>query len=369
MTKPTLRLVLVLAALLSSALGCRTAEVVRVVDGVEAPGRFISDRAYAAFLVGAEWEARARYEDALSAYLVAVGSDPDSVEIHSRLGWLWCMVDRGDEAREAFDEAVERDPRYEPTWRRQALCAEHEGRLEDALVASTRAVALDPERDGTVLIHAHLLGSLGRHDEAWPWLRGLSLRSPASEDVWEAIAEHTAERKPAWASLARRRLAELRDRLGPHPGAERRLGWLDVDETLVDGDLPGARRRARQAHLDTRLLAARALLVGRPELARDEAQLRVDADPSDAGARIVLALAADMLGDEAAARRALMGLSGRRVDPVSALLMAELLLRRVGPEAAGLWLGSDRGGLTVEGLRRRARDAFGSTDRHHGGDP
>lgn len=361
---------LALLLLLSSVVGCRRTEVVRVVDGVESPGRFISDRAYAAFLVGAEWEARARYEDALSAYLQAARSDPDNVEVFSRMGWLLCMLGHADEAREAFDAALERDPEYEPTWRRRARCAEREGRLDDAVVASSQAVAMDPGRDETILLHARLLTAAGRDEEAWPWLRGLTLRSPGSEEVWEAVAEHGARRRPAWAREALDRLAAMERQRGPRPTEIRRGGWHDVEQALVAGDLDEARARTRRAHLDGRLLGARAILAGRPMLALTEAKLRFEADPGDLRARVALALAADLTGDRALAAEAITGIETRRarLDRVARALFAELLLRHAGADAAALWLGGDPAEMTVAALRQRARDAF-AADEATGADP
>lgn len=354
------RSALVLVLVVTSVIGCRRTEVVRVVDGVESPGRFISDRAYAAFLVGAESEARARYEDALSAYVQAARSDPDNVEVFSRMGWLFCMLDQADQAREAFDAAIERDPGYEPTWRRMARCAERQGRTEAAVEASSRAVAMDPSRDETVLLHARLLTVSGRQPEAWPWLREVALRSPGSQDVWEAIAEHAAETRPAWAMEARRRLAAMERRRGPHPTELRGGGWHDVDEALVAGDLDEARRRARRAHLDGRLLGARAILAGRPTLALAEAKLRFEADPGDLRARVVLALAADLTGDRDLAVEAIAGIEtqAERLDRVGRALFAELVLRHAGRDAAALWLGVDPVEMTVPAVRQRARDAF-----------
>ena len=346
--------------LLLVGLGCGPTEVVRVVDGVEVPGRFISDRAYAAFLVGAEWEARARYEDALSAYLQAAQSDPDNVEVFSRMGWLLCMLDHSKEAAEAFDAVLERDPRYEPTWRRLARCAEREGRIEDAVLASSRAVAMDPTREETVLLHARLLVAAGRSDAAWPWLRGLALRSPGSEPVWEAIADHASKRRPAWAAEALRRLSAMQRRRGPLPAPPHVGSWHDVDAALVAGDLDEARRRLRLAHLDGQLLAARAILAGRPALALSEAKLRYEADPGDMSARVVAALAADLTGEPALAADVISGIEPQqaRLGRVGATLFAELLLRHAGADAAALWLGVTPAEISVPALRQRARDAF-----------
>jgi tetratricopeptide (TPR) repeat protein len=362
---PALRSLLMLALL--AATGCRTSEVVRVVDGVPSPGRFISDRAYAAYALGAEWEARAEYDNALAAYVHAAEADPDNVEVYSRIAALLCLLDRSEDAEDAFASALERDVSYEPTWRRRALCAEREGRNDDALVAAERAVALDPERDGTVILYARLLVAAGRGAEAWPWLRSLVLRSPSSLPVWEAIEQHASD-KPAWVAWAKAEQARLQARQGPAVDAVASKGWEHVDEAIVRGDREGARRLARQAHLDVRLLAARAIVLDRPRLALEEAALRVGADPSDVEAHVAMALAADLAGESARASEAIAALASDarpnrleaagRMGPVGEALLGELLLRRSGPDVAKLWLGVEADEVTVDALRARARRGF-----------
>jgi len=340
-------------------LGCLSGDVVRVVDGVEVRGRFVSDWAYASYTRGAEWEARARYREALRAYRHAVEEDPGSVEVWTRIGALHCLLDEPEPAREAFAEAQDIDARYEPLWRMRAVCAERESRDSAALAAARLAVELDPSRDLTVLLYVRLLVAAGEVDEAWRWLRSLSVRSRDSLEVWQAIEQHAAGRD-GWMREARRRIAALRALLGTPPDEMRRqpIGetWKAVDAALRAGDLAIARRQLRAAHHDVRMLAARAIVVGKPKLALEEASLRLAADPDDSDARITVALAADLAGERSALHAALVEtpVSGDVVSEVAALLMAELLLRHSGQDAARAWLGDDVK-VDVNSLRMRAR--------------
>src|SRR6185503_17134008 len=93
-------------------------------------------------------------------------------------------------------------------------------------------------------------------------------------------------------------------------------------------------------------LAARAAALGRGEIARSQAELVLGADPADGTARVALAVCADLAGDDPALARAMAELPPARdarlvaVSPLARLLLAELLSRRVGGEAAQAWLGT-----------------------------
>jgi tetratricopeptide (TPR) repeat protein len=349
-------------ALTLAATGCIRGEVVRVVDGVEIRGRFVSEWAYAAYAVGAELEARARYSEALDAYRQAASRDDESVEIWARVGALSCVLDMRAEAEDAFAEAQERDPSYEPLWRMRALCAEREERAGDALEAAARAVALDPRRDETVLLYARMLAAAGKGDEAWRWLSDVVLRSPGSLEAWEALEEHARTRRDGWHSEARRRVEALRaarGRVPPEVAKRPELAavWARVDVRLRADDVEAARALLRTARVDVRLLAARAILVGKPAIALSESALRVAADPDDTTARITYALAADLTGQPQLASDALAALPrGRdRASRVGEIWMAELLLRHAGRDAAQSWLGATSGEPSVSQLREQAR--------------
>jgi hypothetical protein len=85
----------------------------------------------------------------------------------------------------------------------------------------------------------------------------------------------------------------------------------------------------------------RAAALGIASLAREQAELVMAADPADASARIALAAAADLRGDEASLAGALKEMPRRSTPPsrLACWLFAEVLERRVGKEAALAWLG------------------------------
>jgi hypothetical protein len=112
-----------------------------------------------------------------------------------------------------------------------------------------------------------------------------------------------------------------------------------VDEALRAGDLAAARRMLRQAHLDERLLAARAIALGQPKLALEQATPYLAADPADSDSRLAAALAADLLGQRTELSRLLaLPKAPSLPGPAARLLLAELLARHVGLGAAEPWL-------------------------------
>lgn len=334
------------AALLATLAlaGCTEAGVIRVIDGREVEGRFISEVAYAYYARGADSEARGDLEAALAAYGAAAEDDKDSAEIWTRIGAVRCELkgQRGD-PDEAFSRAEDHDADYEPLWRERARCAFAAGRFDVALAASARAVELDPEREDAAILHAAALTKLSRVDEARRELVALTIRHPAAAEGWAALAA-LGDAGPA------RRATDA----GPGPGPGRRSpeagmgrsAQVDplaaIDAALTAGDLAGARRKARSARVLGADLAVRAAALGRLDLAREQAELVLGADPLDGGARIALAVAADLLGDTATLDQTMAGAPVALPAPPSLLarlLLAELLDRRVGLAAASAWLG------------------------------
>lgn len=338
--------------------------MVRVFDGVEVRGRFINDWAYASYARGVEWEARGQHEDALRFYDEALEQDPDSVEIWTRVGATRCRLKRSD-ADDAFAEAESLASRYEPLWRERALCAEQRGDAAGALAAARKAVRADPAREETVLLLARLLVAGGELEEAERWLRSLAVRSPRSSAVWSAVARFAKGRAPALHAVATDRLAKLQPGLDaprPRKRAVSATPWQKVDDALVAGSLADARTQARKAHLDLRKLGARAILVGRPKLAFEEAELRLGADPTDGDARITLALSADLTGQAVRAGEILAAMPAAvaPLSPMGEALLAELLLRHESVEVAAMWLGVDAGALAGDGApRARLARSFG----------
>ena len=321
--------------------GCQRFEVVRVIDGQPVTGPFVSPRAYAAYARGTLDEASGHDVEALHAFETAVALDEGSVELWTRLGAVRCRLGQAEGAEEGFRRAEQRDAEYEPLWRARAECFRSLRRLREAAQAARRAVRLDPDRLETALLWGRLADELGQTDEASRWLRSLVVRWPRSRAAWRALgefAEHHGDRP--WAARAAEELAALpaADDEPPRPAAPAvRSIWHEVDAALQAEDLPAARHALRRAHLDEHLLAPRAVALGKPGLAREQAATYVAVDPTDSESRLALALAADLLGRSGELTRLLTLAPGAApLSPVARLLLRELLGRHVGPEPAGL---------------------------------
>src|SRR5262245_24637453 len=139
-----------LARLLRGALalvplaGCAAPGVVRVVDGHEIEGRFISDDAYALYGKAANEAASGEPARALAALKEAAEADPASPEIWTWIGALSCQPPTGDfeQGEQALRRAEALDPDYAPLFRERARC----GLLaaERQATPDARRAALEP---------------------------------------------------------------------------------------------------------------------------------------------------------------------------------------------------------------------------------
>lgn len=332
-------------ALAAPALaGCAEPEVVRLVDGRPQAGRYISDDAYALFARGAEAEVRGDVGNAVRAFQAAAIQDPESPEIWTRLGALHCSAARAPaepppQAMSDFARAEAADASFAPLHRERARCLLEHGRVQGALSAVERAVALDPSDPETFVVKAQALERAGKVDDARRTLRGLTVSHPRAGAPWVALLElgkragdvalvHEAARRAGERGVAR-----------AFEAAEPMLA--SIDAALRAGDLNDARRLAGKARLGEAELAVRAAALGRITLAREQAALVLGADPADASARIALASAAELAGDTAALDAAMRAIPRRHTipSPLARLLFAELLGRRSGTDAARAWLG------------------------------
>lgn len=350
--------------------GCAEHGVVRVIEGNEVTGGFISEAAYAFY-------ARAVHEEAaggdlsmaLAALKAAAEEDPASAEIWTRMGAISCRVHPGDvtAGEEALERAEAIDPGYAPLFRERARCsliaADHAAtpgaarqRLDAGLRAAEQAIALDPEDLPAQSLTAELLARVGRDSEARRLLLAFAIRRPSSLAAVRALSDFGhAHRDEALLRRARRRAREL----GAEPprGAAALSRLAEIDEALASDDLPAAQRLAHRARLPLSELAVRAAALGRIAAARSQAEILVGADPSDTSARIALAVAADMAGDPAALIAALAELPRGdaivRPSPLARLLFAELLARRVGADAGRDFLGPVSDTFADDDLRAR----------------
>jgi hypothetical protein len=192
---------------------------------------------------------------------------------------------------------------------------------------------------------AEAAGDLGNAQRAFEWA---AAEDPDSPEAWTKLAA----------------LTPLPDPLGVP--ARDSAAASSIDAALRRGDLGDARRRSLKARLPSAEIAVRAAALGIEALAHEEAALVLAADPADASARIALAAAADLRGDMPALADALRGIP-RRMTPPSPLarwLLADVLRRRVGNEAAIAWLGPQAPDLAndpdplLAATRKRVRAAL-----------
>lgn len=336
-------------------VGCAEPSVVRVIDGHEVAGRYISEYAYALYARAAQQEAEGGdLGPALLTLEDAARDDPSSVEIRTRIGAIYCRA-AGDVAKgeEALGRAQAIDPTYAPLYREQARCgltaADREAapgpkkqRLAAALAAAEQAMGLDPDDLGAARVAAELLSRLGRDSDARALLVAFTIRRPGSAEAFRALYQFgLAHRDEALVERAAARLRALGAATKDKGAAPSPLA--DIDAALARDDLPAAQRLAHKARLPLAELAVRAAALGRIALARSQAEVIVGADPSDTSARIAWAVAADLAGDTAAIAAALAGIPAALTapSPLARLLFAEVLERRVGPETARAFLGAD----------------------------
>jgi hypothetical protein len=388
--KPSLPKVLLWLSIGSGLASCAPAgEVTRVMDGRVIVGRVIEPVAYASFLRGALAEEKGELPLALEAYTQASSQDDDDVEIWSRIGDVRCRLSASDPGADAaFARALKIDDAYGPALEARARCESSRGQEQASHEDSEQAslaeplelgpqVALavtDADRPGVVASRERLIALTllhGTSASAWGALAAwasvhhdpmLVARALGEESYvapgrkWELAGRAVALAGDGDLAAARLLAAMLVDApgdrssggQGPAPASNPLLARLAVDEALGRGDLGAARRRAVSAHLGLDLVAGRALLLGKPDLARDLVEPVVLADPGATGARMILAVVASRLGDAGRFARALSGSAGElspRADAGDAKIVAEALLpftklveRETSPEIARAWL-------------------------------
>ncbi len=332
---------------LFAVAGCGGPAVVRVVDGREIPGPFISDSAYLQMAKGAEAEARNQLDVALSHYEQAAEEDTESAAVWVELGRLRCVL-RHDEAsvKEAFEKAETLDAEDAGLWKARAVCSKAQGNKSEALQHADKARSLDPGSDEIGLLHAELLELLGREDEAFAELHELTIRHPASLGGHLALMRLSQKQKKAWAVEA----AEGALRSMARGDRVEGLHWVRgeyeaLDRFLIEGNMEEAKREGRRMKMEPGDVALRAALFGRAKECRELGELIALSDPANVLAWMAYAVGADLERNESAYQEAIKGLrrvetGGRRPTKLAVMLFTELMERRVGLEGARAYLES-----------------------------
>jgi tetratricopeptide (TPR) repeat protein len=282
-----------------SLVACRSEGVVRIFDGREVSGEFVSPESYAAFADAALEEAQGHRDTAVAAYERALAEDPGNAVAWGRIGALRCTSDPA-AAAAAFARAERLAPELASPWLARAACdlERRDGRA--ATAHALRAAALAPNDDEATRLVALAFESAGDKLAAERWRRGLLLRD---------------------------------DRAAKQP-AEGALG-----QALDGADSERAERAAIVAHVGDSELSLRAVQKGRVDLAATIAVRVLDADPASSDARIAALVSADFEGDGDSFERWCAGTPKGSLlpTPLGAELLEGLIARRVGSGAAHRW--------------------------------
>jgi Tfp pilus assembly protein PilF len=334
------RFLLLLSAAPLAACSFGAGTVTRVADYREFEGRAISSEAYGEYARGAVLEAAGDDRGALAAYQAARSEDPNSPEIHARLGAVRCRLSRsakdafGAAATHSLQRARELDPESSTAWTETSNCEARRGNRREAYEAAQRVAEFDPLPIASTLLVSARAEAAGDVAHSRVWLDELVVRAPKSREAWAALlAFAIRQRDPGRALRARAALAGL--------GVERAVRPEDqLSAALSSADLPAARSAATRLRLAAGALAAELAERGSSQAAAEQATLVLNADPDDANAWVAQAVAADLsrnLDEFARALRALPE-SPSPLSPTAVRLYAALLERWVGSEARAAWL-------------------------------
>jgi len=293
-------LCLVGAALL---IGCQGENVVRVFNGREVSGRYVSPESYATFAIATLEEAKGNRRAAVEAYEREIQEDTQNAGAWGRLGAIQCTTSPHDADR-AFARAEAIEPDLESPWAARAACALERNDAERAVTYAKNAILLSPDDPEANRLVIAALEKRGDRTEAERWRRGFALGS----------ASDSEGRSP------------------PRPD-----GPADALARAIDGaDVEQAERAAVHARIGSAELSLRAVKRGRLDLAETVATRVLEADPSNSDARIASLATADIGGNGAAFAKALGAVprGSSLPTPLAAELLEAVIHRRIGPDAA-----------------------------------
>jgi hypothetical protein len=337
--RSVIALALIGAMQLTSACGTlRKTE--RVFDGQLVEGHYIEPEAYAAYVQGAYHEARAEWSQAERAYRRALRSDGQSPQLWTRLGALACR-DSLPRAQEHFERALAIEA-FAPAWTERARCLALQQRTNEALAAALEGARLDPRGASSNLLVVRLYREASQPTPARSWLFGWLLLEPELE-TYAAELEHEStlladdELTALTAAALQRHEGRGRSALPAEPLAPNTAPQA-LMAAIRSGELERARTLASEARLSPLQLATLALETGRADLALEQAELLVRANPRDPAALITGLLAAALHGDSRRFRELLRQTRSDEL-PSSELarLLSGLLRTRAGEDAAQAW--------------------------------
>ena len=164
------------------------------------------------------------HEKAATRIDSAVGANPEVAVLHELNGRVLSAAGKPPEkAREAFDRALELDPKHAKALIGLAALSAQAGDIDAALALYDRAADLDPKDPASALAATRLLVGAGRNADAQNRFRAVLSEHPREADAALGLARILAEQREYKESLDYARWADwLRS-----PEAEETLAWIE----------------------------------------------------------------------------------------------------------------------------------------------
>ncbi|HSC87600.1 MAG TPA: hypothetical protein VLC09_10035 [Polyangiaceae bacterium] len=276
--------------------------------------RPVPPQAYSAYLRGLRAERQGNAAAAERAYTEATRADPAGGAAWAALGRLACP-ESPERAERWFDEGLEAAAEPAPIHVARSNCHRSRGHWAEAVADAQSAVELAP------------------------------LDPAAAEALADAFEGQGDANRARSVRLASKQLAAARGRATSAPTRpEDSTGdWTSVDRALARGELRAARRAAPDG-CTPGLLALRALALGQAQLAAEQAQWVLRADPEQIDALLTIWLLArsdEPHGTTPQPARELPlqpAFDEGTPSPLGLLLFARYLQRQVGDSASALFL-------------------------------
>lgn len=300
-------------------------DVPRKIHGRIYESHFISEQAYASYLEASIAERYQDWQNAERAYLQVISYDSKSPDPWIRIGAIRCKRGAYPEAQQAFSKAVHIESDFAPLLREQARCAYSRGASIEAHSFALQAIEQDPSDSISPLLLAQIAFDSKDLPEARRWLNALALREPTSPNLQAFLKEH------------------------PHPAFERlysntsyiplpignRISLDQLDRALSIIRPEEAYSLANKAKISPGELVVRAAALGLTELAQIQSKLILEADPGNMDAQIAFLESSNQQTFlKFLTQQPLTKSVTTPPSIVGTLLLARLLLRKSGPDAA-----------------------------------
>ncbi len=232
-----------------------------------------------------------RYEEAIEAYEKAIELDPKDAYAWVNKGFALDELKRYEEAIEAYEKAIELDPKNDFSWVSKGISLWQLKRYEEAIEAYEKAIELNPKNDFPWVNKGISLSELTRYEEAieayekaieinpknaYAWInKGINLseltRYEEAIEAHEKAIEINPKNAYAWINkgVGLRQLKRYKEAIEAYEKAieinpEEALGYSNLGELFFYlGNIKDASKNAKDAHERNKNLVSALTLQGR----------------------------------------------------------------------------------------------------------